>query len=125
MNSSIPLILHPGFGKCGSTSIQNFIYRNGSLLKEHGIFIPDSKFQFDFESRRSPAQSTIPLWYFYDFLENRRPIALLEERLDSIITSIQDNYVKALLISSEILAVIESPGTVKVHETYCLSISEY
>lgn len=117
MSSSIPLILHPGFGKCGSTSIQHFIYSNESLLKEHGVFIPDSKFQFSFENRYSPAQSAIPLWYFYDFLENRKPIELLEDRLDRIIESAKDYDVETLLISSEILAVIESPGTVKVHET--------
>ena len=41
------LILHPGHTKCGSSSIQKYLYDNRTTLEEKGYAVPDRFFHLD------------------------------------------------------------------------------
>lgn len=112
MDHQISLVLHPGHAKCGSTSIQSYLYSNMALLEEQGIFLPDSKCQFSFESPIEPSEPTYPLWYFESLLLGEADLSLLERRMDEILKRAVETRCKKIIISSENLS--------NLHQKYAL-----
>ncbi|ACK68801.1 hypothetical protein PCC7424_0333 [Gloeothece citriformis PCC 7424] len=114
---SIKLILHPGHGKCGSTSIQVFLHSNVDQLKTKRIYLPDSSFRFSFETEpkaeelpfKTPKMKMYgwPIYYFRDFLQNKKPLSLFEERIKKILEDAQKSDCEAIIISAENLVNID------------------
>ncbi len=116
MASSISLILHPGHGKCGSTSIQDAIYKQENWLREQGIYIPDSEFQFKFERKIGTATAYPPHRLFADLLAGKTNIQDFEQRLDQILSQAVNSDCKSLIISTERLSAKTSSFSNSCHQ---------
>lgn len=98
------LVLHPGNGKCGSSSLQAFLYRNRQALEALGVWLPDPRFRFAFEPpfrrRFRPArwEPGIPGWYL-----NEAGPAALEARVDEVRARAEAEGASVLMVSSEFL----------------------
>lgn len=97
---SIKLILHPGHGKCGSSSIQSFLYSNADTLKNMGVYLPDQTFRFFFEDQKASLKSGIPLWYFKELIDENK-IASFELRLDKVLEKAKQSNCNTIIISAE------------------------
>ena len=114
------LILHPGHSKCGSSSIQSFIYSNIEQLKALKIYVPDANFRFLFEAeaKKSLFKWNSPLVYFREFINDREDIFSLEERLQTILKNAHQSDCESILISSENLVNLhkKSGACRKIHK---------
>lgn len=93
------LIVHPGFPKCGSTTIQNFLYAHAPKLLEEGIALPDQEF-------RSPSDvgySLKPMGpaLIFHYLAEGSSKFEYEQKLDQYIDSIRSNGAHQTVISAE------------------------
>jgi hypothetical protein len=121
-----PLVLHPGHGKCGSSSIQAEIYRRREQLESRGVFIPDGRLRFGFEpdsprARRppegaDPGGAWYPVAYFRSLIEGRLVLSELERRLDEArARAAGERGVGRLLITSENLCRFQQGRTPELH----------
>lgn len=110
------LILHPGHGKCGSSSIQTFLYSKISELNKLGIYLPDPNFRFSFEIEKSSLEKQTPLWYFKRLMDEDN-MESFEERLNQVLEKAHKSNCKMILISAENLGNIRgiTKGR-KIHE---------
>jgi hypothetical protein len=115
MEHQIELILHPGHSKCGTTSIQSYLYNNINLLEERQIFLPDSRCQFSFESSSEPSEPNYPLWYFESFILGETNLSLFERRMDQVLKRAVDTPCKRIVISSENLSNLHQKHTLDLH----------
>lgn len=119
MKNGIELVMHPGHGKCGSTSIQVDVYKRREQLEERGVYLPDANFRCSFEPNILPEQSYpgqfYPIWYLEDLLWGRLPVSHLERRLDESLGHAAGHGCERLLISAENLSNIECAYTLDVH----------
>ena len=101
MDHQIELVLHPGHAKCGTTSIQSYLYENMRLLEEQQIFLPDSRCQFSFESidRAIGADLSVVVFRALDSWRNRT--FAFRGRMDEILERAVDTRCQKILISSE------------------------
>ncbi len=91
------LILHPGHGKCGSSSVQKFLYDNRAVLQDAGVAVPDRFLHFRFEkncdfSVQQPAVS------YLSKLANQGKSSLLEKRLETAIENAEQSGITLLLL---------------------------
>ncbi|MCU0534588.1 MAG: hypothetical protein MUD14_11910 [Hydrococcus sp. Prado102] len=115
-SNSIQLIVHSGHAKCGSSSIQKFIYSNIQYLKKLNTYIPDKNFRFLFDTKESLLQWEDPLHYFGDLIfDGTRDVQEFETRLKEIIEKAHQNNCKKIIISSENLGSLNAKSR-KVHE---------
>ncbi|MDV3351554.1 hypothetical protein D0962_10330 [Leptolyngbyaceae cyanobacterium CCMR0082] len=96
------LIIHPGYGKCGTSSIQAFLYSNLQYLEKTGIYLPDSNFNFSFERNVKSFNFSAPNPYFQDLITSRK-ISVFEKRIKQVLSQAKKVQCKAILISSEVL----------------------
>ena len=75
------IIIHAGFGKCGSTSIQAALFRNFAKLQKDGI----SLFGKELRIARTPGDWEVPIWALEQAKEKRENLA---HRLRDGITSV-------------------------------------
>src|SRR3954452_20462155 len=101
MDHHIDLVMHPGHSKCGTTSIQSYLYGNMHLLEEQQIFLPDSRCQFSFESSTEPSEPIYPLWYFESLILGETDLSLFECRMDEVLKRAVETRCQKILISSE------------------------
>ena len=97
---SIKLILHPGHGKCGSSSIQSFLYSNINELKNLNIYVPDRNFRFFFETQKSSLELYAPVLYFKKLIDENN-IASFERRLNEVLEQARESNCKGIIISAE------------------------
>src|SRR3954447_8495158 len=115
MEHQIELILHPGHSKCGTTSIQSYLYNNMKLLEEQQTFLPDSRCQFSFESATEPSEQNYPLWYFESFILGETDLSLFERRMEEVLKRAVDTRCKRIVISSENLSNLHQKHTLDLH----------
>jgi hypothetical protein len=113
------LILHPGSGKCGSSSIQSFLYFNLENLETSNIWVADQEFKFRFEkeSELQPFYKSAPIFYFKNLAESQDGIEIFSNRLTEILDLANKNHCKTLLISAENLTDVvltKKPGLHRV-----------
>ncbi|MEL4897194.1 hypothetical protein [Crocosphaera sp. Alani8] len=110
------LILHPGHGKCGSSSIQNFLYGNINKLEEKGAYLPDKDFYFSFEKNNILQNRKTPVLYFKKLIDDDNIIAF-ERRLGEVLVKARETNCRKILISAENLGNMRgiSEGR-KIHE---------
>lgn len=97
---SIKLVLHPGYNKCGSTSIQRYIHQNAKLLEEQGIFISDINFRFTFDTPNLLVRRASPFFYFERMMESGN-FSSFQKRLESIFKSAEKAGCKSIIITAE------------------------
>ena len=107
------LIIHPGYAKCGSSSIQSFLYSNCQYLEDLGVYLPDKAFRFSFESNAEPLHLIPPNSYFEELI-TAQDWRAFETRLAQILAYAHEKKYKAILVSSELLG----------HECFLSSIQE-
>jgi len=122
MSSKPSLILHPGHSKCGSSSIQNALYTQSGHLEKQGVYLPDSKFQFQFEETKAQAKFTYPLMFFKDVYEGTIELSQFQERLETVLQQAADSDCKSIIISAENLSLLSRiPRNHQIHEILAAS----
>lgn len=115
--NSIKLIVHPGHAKCGSSSIQEFIYSNIHYLKHLNIYVPDKHFRFLFDTKKSQLEWQDPLLYFGNLIfSEKSDLKQFEERLKQVVEKAKQTNCQTILISSENLG-SRNERARKIHET--------
>ncbi|MGY5449820.1 hypothetical protein ACVFI8_02545 [Agarivorans sp. MS3-6] len=97
----VDLVLHPGHSKCGSTTIQNFLYKNRQKLKNRGAYLPDCNFNFPNDDEYKFHLTHTPRDYFAKIQGGELQISDLEGKLNSLVKNAQDNGCKRVIISAE------------------------
>lgn len=113
---SVKLILHPGYNKCGSTSIQRYIHLNAELLEKQGIFISDINFRFAFDTPRLLIRKASPFFYFERMMESGDFLAF-HKRIKSVAKAAEKASCKSIIITAEGLG--NNPGRIRgkaIHE---------
>ena len=94
------LILHPGHPKCGSSSIQKFLYDNRATLEAKGYALPDRFFHFGFE-KNSDFSIALPPVQFFARIYGQGDYAALENRIVNVIASARTSDVHTIILSAE------------------------
>jgi len=111
------LILHPGHSKCGSTSIQKFLYDNRAILKEKGYAIPDRLFYFDFEKEADFSTEHTALKYLLNISKNQS-YKTLKKRIEESLKRAQNTNVHTYIISAENLSTLPTNPLHKIFSQY-------
>ena len=77
-----PIIIHAGFAKCGSSSIQAALFHNFARLQKDGVSLLGKELKI----ARTPADLGVPLWFLEAAREKGEPLA---EKLGDEIASIR------------------------------------
>ncbi|WP_282167766.1 hypothetical protein [Shewanella japonica] len=113
----VDLVLHPGHSKCGSTTIQDFIYNNREVFRQRGIFLPDVNFNFPNSEQYQFQLTQTPRDYLAKVQSGEISIAELEEKLDRLISSAEEQGCRRVIISAEnLINAIASEKTKSIHE---------
>ncbi len=92
------IIIHAGFGKCGSKSIQAALFRNFSKLQKDGV----SLFGKELRIARTPGDFEVPIWALERAHEKRE---ILTHRLSDEIASVTGSSTDLVeILSAENLA---------------------
>lgn len=102
-NKSVKLILHPGHNKCGSSSIQSFLYSNIDELAKQGVYLPDRDFKFLFEAQKSQLNLQSPIFYLQKIIEQNN-FSYFEKRVSAVLNKAEESNCKAIIISAENLS---------------------
>lgn len=115
----IDLVLHPGHSKCGSTTIQDFLFDNRETLKSRGIFLPDANFNFPFNDEYNFNLTHTPRDYLARIQTGELPISDLETKLDALIQSAIQFGCRRVVISAEnLINGISSQLTQSIHRLF-------
>lgn len=113
----INLVLHPGHSKCGSTTIQDFIYKNRQRFFNRGIFLPDSNFNFPGQPGYNIDHTHTPRDYLAEVQRGNISIAELEQKLDLLCSKAESLGCRRVIISAEnLINAIGHPSTAQIHE---------
>jgi len=113
----INLVLHPGHSKCGSTTIQDFIYENRKVLLKRGVFIPDINFNFSGDSKYQFNLTQTPRAYFAKLQSGEIPLSDLEVKLDKLVESAEKLGCRRVVLSAEnLINSIGLPTTAGIHK---------
>ena len=108
------LILHPGHGKCGSSSIQILLYFNREKLFQVGILLPDQNFCLPADGRDAAIETHPPVPYFERFKTNS-DVSCFARRLEDLIADASNNNVHTILISAENLCLLNPHGRLPIN----------
>lgn len=108
------LILHPGHGKCGSTTIQQFLYDNRAAFEEKGYAVPDRFFQFRFE-RDCDFSVAQPAVRYLSEISKQGNYSVLEKRVEKAIENAERYDIHTFVLSAENLS---NPTTGPLHEIF-------
>jgi len=108
------LILHPGHGKCGSTSIQKFLYDNRATFEAKGCAVPDRFFYFRFEKNCDFSVAQPAVCYLSD-IHKQGNYSLLNKRIERSIENAEKSDIHTFILSAENLANIT---TGPLHEIF-------
>lgn len=97
----IELILHPGHSKCGSTSIQDFLYKNRHVLKKRGIFMPDVEFNFPGDRAYKINRTQTPRDYLEKVITGEVSVDCLEEKLKNFLSKSEKLGCRKIIITAE------------------------
>ncbi|WP_153913452.1 hypothetical protein [Shewanella sp. TC10] len=115
----VDLVLHPGHSKCGSTTIQDFIYNNRVVFRQRGIFLPDVNFNFPNNKQYQFQLTQTPRDYLAKIQSGEVNIAELETKLDQLISTAEEQGCRRVIISAEnLINAISSEKTKSIHELF-------
>lgn len=120
----IELILHPGHSKCGSTTIQDFLYTNRLVLKDRGIFMPDSDFNFPGNKAYRINRTHTPRDFIEKVINGELNINALEKKIDDFLITAEEQGCKKVIITAENLVnAIGSPQLKAIHSLFATRFS--
>jgi hypothetical protein len=115
----VDLVLHPGHSKCGSTTIQDFIYENRELFKRRGVFLPDLNFNFPCHDEYNFTYTHTPRDYFAQVQNGTVSIDDMSKKLDDLIKSASEMGCRRVIISAEnLINGIASKNTKAIHDLF-------
>ena len=94
------LILHPGHSKCGSSSIQQFLYDNKKVLLANGYAIPDLNLHFQFE-KKADFSTSRPAVGYLALANKNKELPRLKTRLLAAIKNGKKAGIHTFIISAE------------------------
>ena len=97
---TLKLILHPGYNKCGSTSIQRYIHLNAETIEQQGFYISDINFRFTFDTPKILVRRASPFFYFERMMESQ-DFSNFQKRVESVVKKAERRGSKGIVISSE------------------------
>lgn len=97
---STKLILHPGYNKCGSTSIQRYLHWNAEHLEKQGIYISDINFRFAFDTPRLLIRKASPFFYFERMMESG-DFSAFHNRIEAVAKAAEKARCKSIIITAE------------------------
>ena len=92
------IIIHAGFAKCGSTSIQAALFHNFARLQKDGVCL----FGKELRIAHVPADLGVPLWFLEGAREKGEPLA--QKLSDEIASARRSNGKRVGILSAENLA---------------------
>ena len=111
------LLLHPGHGKCGSTTIQQFLYDNREAFEEKGYAIPDRFFHFRFERDCDFSVAQPPVRYFSE-INKQGNYFLLEQRIEEAFERARKSDIHTFILSAENLSSLHTGPLHKILSKY-------
>ncbi|MZI96135.1 hypothetical protein F9817_23440, partial [Vibrio sp. CAIM 722] len=115
----VNLVLHPGHSKCGSTTIQNFIYHNRHKFLGRGVFLPDVNFNFPNMPKYNINLTQTPRDYLAQVQNGDVPLSDLENKLDQLISKAEESGCRRVIISAEnLINAIGQPSTASIHKLF-------
>ena len=108
------LILHPGHPKCGSSSIQKFLFDRRIDLESNGYAVPDRFFHFRFERDCDFSIALAPVLYLSEIMEQGN-YSLIEKRIRNAIENAQKSDIHTFILSAESLSSLHA---VRIHELF-------
>lgn len=115
----VDLVLHPGHSKCGSTTIQDFLYANREIFKKRGVFLPDLNFNFPCHDEYSFTFTHTSRDYFAQVQSGSISIDELSKKLDDLIKSAKEMGCRRVIISAEnLINGIASKNTKAIHQLF-------
>ena len=113
----INLVLHPGHSKCGSTTIQDFVYENRKIFLKRGVFIPDINFNFWGDPEYKFNLTQTPRAYFAKVQSGEIPLSDLEIKLDKLVENAEKLGCRRVILSAEnLINGIGLPSTAGIHK---------
>lgn len=97
----VDLVLHPGHSKCGSTTIQDFIYANRQRFRQRGVFLPDVNFRFPCHSDYQFDLTQTPRDFLAKVQMGQVGIETLEQSIDDLLLSAEEQGCRRVIISAE------------------------
>ena len=115
----VDLVLHPGHSKCGSTSIQDFLYANRELFRNRGIFLPDLNFNFPCHDDYQFHLTHTPRDYLARIQSGEVDISELSNKIDDLINHAEEMGCRRVIISAEnLINAISSKMTSAIHQLF-------
>lgn len=115
----VDLVLHPGHSKCGSTTIQDFLYANREIFKKRGVFLPDLNFNFPCHDEYNFTFTHTSRDYFAQVQSGSISIDELSKKLDDLIKSAKELGCRRVIISAEnLINGIASKNTKAIHQLF-------
>ncbi|MBE7213947.1 hypothetical protein MK852_17120 [Shewanella benthica] len=115
----VDLVLHPGHSKCGSTTIQDFIFENREIFRKRGVFLPDLNFNFPHSSDYQFDLTHTPRDYLAKIQAGKVPLSDLEHKLDDMIERASEQGCRRVIISAEnLINAISGKITSEIHSLF-------
>ncbi|WP_137222066.1 hypothetical protein [Shewanella sp. MEBiC00475] len=115
----VDLVLHPGHSKCGSTTIQDFLYANRELFRSRGIFLPDLNFNFPCHDEYQFQLTHTPRDYLARVQSGEVDISELSKKIDDLINKAEEMGCRRVIISAEnLINAITSKMTSAIHQLF-------
>ena len=108
------LILHPGHGKCGSSSIQNLLYFNRERLFQAGILLPDHNFCCPVDDREAALVAYPPVAYFERYKTNSDALSFARD-LEDLVENASSISIHTILVSAENLCLLNPHGRLPIN----------
>lgn len=97
------LILHPGHGKCGSTSIQRFLYEHRAAFEKNGYAVPDRFFHFRFE-KNCDFSVALPASGYLSKINKEGSYFSFRKRIETALENARKSGIHTFIVSAENLA---------------------
>ncbi|MEP3349832.1 MAG: hypothetical protein ABJN96_07750 [Marinomonas sp.] len=115
----VDLVLHPGHSKCGSTTIQNFLYKNKEKFQNRGVFFPDLNFNFPCHEDYQFHLTHTPRDYLAKVQSGEVAIEVLSKKIDDLLAHAEDMGCRRVIVSAENLINGISGGiTSSIHQLF-------
>lgn len=117
------LVLHPGHSKCGSTTIQDFLYINRVKFRDRKVILPDCNFKFPYEDDYQFHLTQTPRDYFAQIQNGTVPLSDLEDKLDSLMEKGANEYRRIIISAENLINGIANTVTKNIHECFAKRFS--
>ena len=117
------LVLHPGHSKCGSTTIQDFLYLNRAKFRDREVVFPDCNFKFPYESDYQFHLTQTPRDYFAKIQNGTVPLTDLEHKLDELLEKGEHLYRRVIISAENLINGIANTITKDIHECFAKRFS--